>query len=121
MRRGDLTGILLLLLSVAALEAFRLLWFEPRAIAIACLHHAAAPALCATRAGMGWLVNNAILGTLALAFGIAAIATQNRSIAIAAACLGAAGLINYNVSWGMLGACLGLWAWLLAPINDEIT
>jgi hypothetical protein len=121
MRRGDLIGIVVLLLSVVALEAFRLLWFEPRAIAIACLHHAAAPAVCATRAGMGWLVNNAILGTLALAFGIAAIATQNRPIAIAAACLGAAGLINYNVSWGMLGACLGLWAWLLAPINDEIT
>jgi hypothetical protein len=107
-----LIGLGCVLLTIAAVEAFRLVWFEPRAVGLACLHGTGPDGVCAARAAMGWLIYHRVLGGAALIAGIAAMAGAPFGFVVAAVCCGAAGLIEYNVSFGMLGAVLGAWVWL---------
>ncbi len=115
MRPRHLTGALIVLLTTAALQTIRVLWIDPRPIAIACAHRTASPTLCAVRDSIGLLSHYGLIGAAALLLGILALTTQRLPVAIAALCCAAAALINYNISWGMLAAALGAWTWLRAP------
>ena len=112
MTRRDGAGLAAVLATAAGLELYRRVWFEPRAIGLACLHGTASPALCASRSALGWLTHYQIMGTAALLLGVLAIRGAPFALTVAAVCAGIAGLIDYNVSWGMLGAALGGWAWM---------
>ena len=118
MRRRDLAGLAAVLLTGAGLHAFRQIWFEPRAVGLACLHGTAPRGLCAARDLLGQLTYRQVFGDAALVLGIAAMAGAPFAVAVAAVCLGVAGLIDYNVSWGMLGVGLGAWAWI-SPVVDR--
>jgi hypothetical protein len=115
-KRADLAGMACVLLSVAALEAFRLIWFEPRSVGLACLHGTAPAGLCVTRSAMAWLIHFGVLGAVSMCAGILALAGAPFPVAVIAVCFGAAGLIEYNVSWGMLGLALGGWVWATASV-----
>jgi hypothetical protein len=119
MRRGRIAGAAVVVITTAALETFRLVWMEPRAIGLACVHHTGPAALCSARAGVGLLQHFGVWGGVALALGILALATGRFWLTVGAVCFGAAGLINYNISWGMLGAALGVWTWLRQPQTNQ--
>jgi hypothetical protein len=110
--RRHALGLAAVLFTALALELFRRVWFEPRAIGLACLHATAPSLICATRTGIGLLTHFQVFGAAALVLGILAFATARFTLAVLAVCVGVAGLIDYNISWGMLGAALGGWTWL---------
>jgi hypothetical protein len=112
--RRHALGVAAVLLTAVALEVFRRVWFEPRAIGLACLHGTGPYGICAARSVLGLLTQFQVLGSVALVLGIWAMASGGFVVAVAAVCAGVTGLIDYNVSWGMLGAALGVWVWLRA-------
>ena len=112
MTRRDGAGLAVVLIVALELQLFRIVWFEPRAIGLRCLHGAAMPLVCTARSGLGWLTHYQVFGGTALVLGVLAIRGAPFVVTVAAVCAGIAGVIDYNISWGMLGAALGGWAWL---------
>jgi hypothetical protein len=109
---GNRAALLSIILGVAALLLFSWRIYEPRALGLACVHGTAPAPICLARAGMAWLVRNALVGTAALVLGIAAFITSRTPLCAAAIIAGSAGILFYNVTWGALGAALGAWTWL---------
>ncbi len=112
MRRRDGLGIAAVLLTTAALIAYRQLYLEPREWGALCVA-ASPPAACVPRAGLMWLQGHYALGAASLLLGLWGFAWRGGFAAqLGAVLLGVAAVENYNATWGAAGAALGIWAWL---------
>jgi hypothetical protein len=108
--RPHLIALAVVVLSVAALLAYRAWYVEPRVWGGLCAA-ADRPLACLPRAGLLWLQHYYLWGLAALALGLWAFLGGPFAAAVAAVALGIGAVINYNATWGMIGAALGLWAW----------
>jgi hypothetical protein len=111
MRRRDWIGLVIVVLTLPALLAYRQIYVEPREWGVACAV-TAPPLACYPRDALLWLQQYYLWGTLSLLLGVWALVRAPLWVAVAAAAVGIAGVVNYNVTWGMLGAALGIWAWI---------
>jgi hypothetical protein len=111
----DWVGVAVVALATALLLAYRAVFIEPRAWGAICAA-AAPPMACLPRAGLLWMQQLYLWGTMALALGLLAFLVRAPfALRVAAVVAGIAAVANYNATWGMAGAALGVWAWLRPP------
>ena len=110
--RRQLPGVLVVLLLVGAMAAYRAVYVEPREWGAACLDMSQAPAACTPRAALLWLQHWQLWGLGALALGFWAFLGGPPAARIVAVALGIIATLNFNATWGMLGTMLGAWAWI---------
>lgn len=109
MNRRDRTGLLIALVALAAMLAYREIWVEPRAWGALCATPPR-PFACEPRAALLWLQHWQLWGGSALVLGVWAFLGGPHAVRVAALALGMIATVNFNVTWGMLGATLGAWA-----------
>lgn len=109
--RRDIQGIIIVLVCLHALLAYRGMFIEPRAWGAICA--GVAPALaCAPRAALLWAQHYQLWGAAALGLGLWAFIGAPFAVAVAGVAMGAAAVVNFNASWGMWGLALAGWAWV---------
>ncbi|MSP04357.1 MAG: hypothetical protein EXR05_03755 [Acetobacteraceae bacterium] len=115
MQRRNIQGIVIVLVCLHALLAYREMFIEPRVWGAICADITPADMLamaCALRAGLLWAQHYSLWGALALGLGLWAFIGAPFAVGVAGVAMGVAAVVNFNASWGMWGLALAAWAWI---------